>query len=134
MDFFIKIIESQDNITDLSYQLLHFDSEKKTRSFLGGTCTLICKLFILIFTIENFEKMVNFSDPSIVTVENGMTTNDNETISILDMSKVMIGLYEIDEQSDNFIKPIKFGQETEKYIDIQIKNVINKYHEDGTLN
>ena len=99
MNFLVKVIENQDDITDLSHRLLHFDNEKKTRSFIGGTCTLLIKMFIFIFTIESFDKMITMGDPTILTVENGMTTKDNETVSILDMSKVMIGLYEFDEES-----------------------------------
>ena len=79
-------------MTNVSYSMLHFDNDSKPKSFMGGMACIIVELYVTYIVFNNAIKMVNKSNPKIMSIVNGINFHDpehddSEVVHIVNASK-----------------------------------------------
>ena len=110
-----NFVKRHDSMTGMSYTLLHFDEDKKSKSLVGGLASLIVEAYVLYFSMKNLHRMVIKVDPAIISTENGMDPEfDNDEVKMVDVSKPMFSV--IDYKFNN----IKLDRESRKYLHVRV--------------
>ena len=106
---------------------MHFRTDAKQKSFIGGLASFGVTIFLIFFVYTNGLKMVTRDDATMATLAEGMSYEDVGKITTDTAAKV---LFEILENGDNTFDLDKVEGGYQQYIHVRLNNIIKIYNAD----
>ena len=95
-----EYIKDKDEIVAPSASNLHFRTDYDQKTFIGGLVSFIVSMGVLYTAYARGKQMLQFEDPTLTSINEGINYEDVDKIGIKDVAKP---LFEIQEFGDNTI-------------------------------
>ena len=120
-------IRDLDEIYPPSSTSLHFQGDRKQKTFIGGLASFGVTLFVLYFCYDNGKRMFGFGDPALSSLAEKMKYDEVGQVKIGDVAKI---LFEILEDGDTAVDLEAVEGGYKQYVDIRLNNKEKKWNPD----
>ena len=123
-------VRDLDEIVEPSAASLHFQTDFKQKTFVGGLVSFAVTCYVLFFVYSKGSSMFNRNDPNMTSLEEQMNYDDVGKVYTKQTAKV---LFEILEGGDNTIDLDTVEGGYQQYIHLRLNNIIKTFDADGNM-
>ena len=120
-------IRDQDEIVEPSAGELHYQTDFKQKTILGGFSSLAVTCYVLYMCYSNGRKMIELDNNNYVSLEQQMQYENVGQVKLSTMGKPLL---EFLEGGDN---TVLLTADDDKFINIRLNNVIKTFDENGDM-
>ena len=100
-------ITDQDGVVSPPHQKLHFQHDARQKTLIGGLISLGISIYVLNVAYERGKQMLQYGDPSMTSIEQGMDQDEVGKLKLNELSKPLLeffdsGFNSVDLEAENY--------------------------------